>query len=157
LPAERRGKGAENLPPDQRAVLELLLQGRSVSESAQSAGVGRRTVYNWFKKDPAFAALYNQWHEEMKETCRSRLLVLSGKATIALEKALEAGDAKSALQLLKGIGLLAPTAERPTEEEEVRKQTELERKVRQNLRNIAEVRMRVDMASEKATEKLWQG
>jgi hypothetical protein len=144
------------LGPEQRKALELLAQGRSVSEAAEKTGVARQTVHRWLKNDPAFAALYNQWHAEMKESCRSQLLMLGSKATAALAKALEAGDAKTALQLLKGIGLLTPTPEKPTEEEEVRKDAELERKRRQNVRQVAEIRMRADLVGAKADEKMWR-
>jgi DNA-binding CsgD family transcriptional regulator len=151
-----RANATDGLPANKREVLEMLVQGRSVTETAQSTGVGRRTVYNWLKDDPAFAALYNQWHEEMKETCRSRLLMLGGKAAGAIEKALEAGDAKTALQLLKGIGLLTPTPEKPTDAEEVRKDAELERKNRQTERQIAEAKLRTQLASDRAAEKMWR-
>ncbi len=42
----------------------------------------------------------------MRESSRSRLLMLTDKATEAVEKALESGDAKTAMQLLKAMGML---------------------------------------------------
>ena len=55
------------------------------------------------------------------------MLTLTDKATDAVEKALEAGDAKTALQLLKGMGLLKPVEQRPTDEEELTRRAELEK------------------------------
>jgi AcrR family transcriptional regulator len=150
------GRGAEHLPPEKVGALEMLVQGKTMSETAQAAGVSRRTLHRWLKNDAAFAALYNQWHEELKENCRSRVLMLGGKAAAALEKALEAGDSKAALAVLKGIGVLTPMAERPTDEEEVRKEAELERKRRENERRVAEIGMRADLAVAKSQEKMWR-
>jgi hypothetical protein len=146
---------AENLPPEQTAALELLLAGRTVVEAAQATGVNRKTIHRWLKNDPAFQAAYNEWQEQMKETCRSRLLVLTDKATAAVEKALENGDAKSAMQLLKEIGLLAPMAARPTDEQEVRKAAELAAKRRRTEHDVAEARMRSDLKAALEEEKMW--
>jgi len=146
----------QNLPAAKQTALQHLLQGRSLKDTAQSTGVDRRTIYRWLKKDPAFRAVYNQWHDEMKESCRSRLLALGDKAADALEKALDGGDAKSALQLLKGIGLLSPVPDRATEEQDVRKEAELEAKSRQIELEISETSLRARLATAKADEKIWQ-
>src|SRR5579872_2546931 len=99
-------KGKEDLPVEQRTALELLLLGKSMAETARESGVSRGTVYNWLKNDAGFQAAYNRWHDEMQESCRSRLLMMTDKAAGALEKALEAGNANAALQLLRGMGLI---------------------------------------------------
>jgi alkanesulfonate monooxygenase SsuD/methylene tetrahydromethanopterin reductase-like flavin-dependent oxidoreductase (luciferase family) len=107
--------------------LEVLVQGKSIAEGARSAGVTRATVYRWLKTDPAFRAAYNQWHEEMEERTRSRLMIIaSEKATAAVERALENGDARMALQLLRELGLVKPSGERLTEMAEVKKRVELD-------------------------------
>jgi hypothetical protein len=124
------GDAVETLPIAQRTALELLLEGKSVAETARSAGVARATVFRWLKDDPAFKAAYNLWHEEMEESCRSRLLMLTDKAAGALEKALEAGDAKAALQLLKGLGLIKPSGPRITDVEELKARQRIENKRR---------------------------
>lgn len=150
-------KSPDLLPAEQRQALELLVQGRSVAETAQSVGIARRTIYNWLQKDPTFQTAYNQWHQDMKENCRTRLLMLTGKATAALAKALEAGDANIALQLLKGIGMLTPTPDRPTDEDEVRKQADLDEKLRRAQLKKAEIDMRADLASAKMAHKMLSG
>ena len=94
------------------------------------AGVGRATVFRWLKNDPVFRAALNQWHDQIKSGCQSRLLSLTDKATDAVEKALDAGDARTALQLLKGMGMIKERAVGPTDPEEIRKRNEIEREER---------------------------
>ncbi len=107
------------LRADQQVALESLLTGKSIAETARSAGVSRVAIYRWLKQDAAFQAAYNQWHDQLQESCRSRLQALTDKATDALEKALEAGDARTAMQLLKGMGMIKERASGPTDVEEV--------------------------------------
>jgi hypothetical protein len=129
-PAQSKELATVKLPADQRTALEMLLTGRSITETAQSAGVSRDTIYRWLKHDPVFRATYNQWHDPLDESCQSRLLALTDKATDAVEKALEAGDARTALQLLKGMGMIRPRAVGPTDPEEVKKVMEMEKERR---------------------------
>jgi transposase-like protein len=116
------------LAKEQQAVLEGLVMGKSVTEVAQAAGVGRTTIYRWLKNDPAFRAAYNQWHEQMQENTRSRLLMMLDKATGALEKALEAGNSQAALELLRGMGALKQRAVGPTDAEEIRRRGDVEKR-----------------------------
>jgi len=108
----------------QRATLDLLLLGKSIAETARSAGVSRMTIHRWLKNDPVFRAAYNEWQEQSQESCRSRLQALTDKATDALEKALEAGDARSAVQLLKGMGMIKERKPGATEQEDVKREIE---------------------------------
>jgi len=115
------------LATEQQVVLEGLVVGKSVTEISQSAGVGRATIYRWMK-DPTFRAAFNQWHEQMLESGRSRLLMMVDKAANSLEKALEAGDAKAALELLRGMGVLRPRPIGPTDADEIRRLSDLEKR-----------------------------
>jgi hypothetical protein len=118
------------LPANQQTALELLVGGKSVAETARLAGVGRATVFRWLKNDPVFRAAVNQWHDQIESGCQSRLLSLTDKATDAVEKALDAGDARTALQLLKGMGMIKERAVGPTDPEEIRTRNEIEREQR---------------------------
>jgi transposase-like protein len=120
-------KGIElGLKAEQVSALRELAQGKSIAETARAAGVSRPTVYSWLKSDPAFRAAYNRWHEEMEESTRSQLLMCGDLATGAIKTALENGDAKTALALLKGLGLIKPSGERLTEAADVKKRAELD-------------------------------
>jgi len=143
-------EGIETLAAEQQTALELLLLGKSVAETAKSAGVARQTVHRWLKHDATFRAAYNEWHDQLKESSRSRLLMLTDKATDALEKALEAGDARAALQLLKGMGLIKDEPAGPTDPQEVKKSMEMEEK----RRKIALRRERGKLENEDQTAEL---
>ncbi|MGD0766763.1 MAG: helix-turn-helix domain-containing protein [Tepidisphaeraceae bacterium] len=144
------GNGNEGLAVEQQTALELLLLGKSVAETAKSTGVSRQTVHRWLKHDATFRAAYNEWHDQLKESSRSRLLMLTDKATDALEKALEAGDARAALQLLKGMGLIKDEPAGPTDPQEVKKSMEMEEK----RRKIALRRERGKLENEDQTAEL---
>jgi hypothetical protein len=118
------------LKPEQLRAMALLSAGKSIAESAETVGINRTTIYRWLNHDPAFKAAYNQWQDHLQRTCHSQLLMMTEKATAAVYKALEAGDAKSALQLLKGLGILRPQKPGPTDPEEVRREMALEKKQR---------------------------
>ncbi len=131
---EGEGMGMEGLAAKQRTAMETLVAGGSVTEAARSCGVSRTTIYQWLKHDATFQAAYNQWHEMMEQSCRSRLKMMLDKASSALEKALEGGDAKAALQLLKGMGMIrANEEEKSTVAEEVERENQIKRRSRAKL------------------------
>jgi predicted transcriptional regulator len=139
------GRELEKLPAEQQTALELLVSGKSVAETARLAGVGRATVFRWLKNDPEFGAAYNQWHEQLREGCQSRLMKLTEKATDALEKALEAGDARAALQLLKGMGMIKERKVGPTEPEEAERVLRMEQKKRKKRLNWEEMDVAMEL------------
>jgi hypothetical protein len=144
--AAQEGSGRElaTLGVEQQAALELFLTGKTIAETARSAGVSRVAIYRWMKHDAAFQAAYNQWHDQFQESCRSRLQALTDKATDALEKALEAGDARAALQLLKGMGMIKERMPGPTDPEEVEKVLAMDEKRRELKLRRERARLRED-------------
>jgi transposase-like protein len=122
--------GPSILAGEQQAALDYLRLGKSVSETARAAGIGRSTIYHWLKNDPAFQAAFNQWQDEIEQSSRARLTMLTDKAVDALVRALDDGDARAAMQLVKGIGLLNRPAERLTDAREIEKRTKLDLKRR---------------------------
>jgi hypothetical protein len=120
----------ESLPQDQRKAMESLIVGGTVVDAAKAGGVSRGTIYNWLKRDPVFQAAYNQWHEVMKESCRSRVMMMLDKAASAVEKALEKGDFRPAMQLLIKTGMVGPQKEKSTDAEEIAREAALQKKRR---------------------------
>jgi uncharacterized protein YkwD len=122
----------------------MLISGESVAQTARAVGLSRSTLFRWLKSDPDFQAAYNQWQTDLEQSCRSRLLTLTDKAAGAVEQALEAGDARTALQLLKGMGLITPPPARPTEASEIRREADLAAK----RKKIAETRQKHQLTME---------
>jgi hypothetical protein len=85
--------------------IESLLSGSTVTAAATAAGVDRTTVHRWltnadFKREFEFRRV------ELQSAVRDRLAGLADKAVDVLETALKDGDVKSALTLLRGLGML---------------------------------------------------
>ncbi len=94
------------LTPKQQQVLEYLLAGDTVTAAAKAVGVDRTTVHRWCREDFAFQAAHNRGRRELRDALDARLHALGQKATEAVESALERGDARTAMNVLKGLGLL---------------------------------------------------
>jgi AcrR family transcriptional regulator len=133
-----------HLQGKQQAAIEGMMSGKSVPESAKAAGVNKSTVYRWVKSDPKFMAEYNIWHEELEQQARSRLLDILHKATAAIDAALEAGDSRLAMQLLKGMGVVYKAENRLTDADELRSQDKLDAKRRRIKREVAERNLETD-------------
>ena len=90
----------------QRAVLEILMIGKSVRAAAQMANVSRATLYRWMRSDEEFKAALKAWQERAQTTARSKLLCATEKAADVIIKKLDDGDLRAALAILKlgGIG-----------------------------------------------------
>jgi hypothetical protein len=80
--------------------------GRSVTAAAESAGVGRSTVYGWLKHCFPFAAELARRKREVRDSAHGRLMDLAGKAIECAGKAIDGGNVQAALTLLRGLGLL---------------------------------------------------
>jgi hypothetical protein len=96
----------ENLPIDQQMAITALAEGCTFADSAERAGVDRTTLWRWLKSDPRFVSVYEAWKKELAETARATLLKSADVATTTLLNAINKGDAKLALSLLKGLGVL---------------------------------------------------
>jgi hypothetical protein len=96
-----------NLTPAHEKALAALLEGKTILEAAATADVNRATLHRWLKDDLEFQAAYNRGRRELHDTMQARLLGMAGKAAGTVEKAIQDGDVKAALALLKGLGLLS--------------------------------------------------
>jgi hypothetical protein len=119
------------LTPGQRKAIEMLTSGHTLVDSATAAGVGRTTLYRWLKGDAKFLAVYNSWQQDALATARGRLLAMSDLAVTTIGKAMSAGDAKTALAVLKALGVMERVQPGATDPDEVTRQQEMERKTRE--------------------------
>ena len=87
----------------QRAIL-LLLEGATITKTAETIGVDRSTMHRWLR-EPQFIAERNRRAKEAREACQERLRHLADAAVEVVGKAVESGNLKAALSLLKIVGL----------------------------------------------------
>ncbi len=97
---EHNGTLLETSPAKMKAI-QALAAGQTVVGAAAAAKVGRTTVYRWFKKDFAFQAEVNRRRSELWLGSLATLERLSDKAAACVEKAIENGDVKAALEILR--------------------------------------------------------
>jgi hypothetical protein len=88
--------------------LAVLSSGGTILAAASAAGVSRQAVTKWLKPGHPFADAYNHLKRLLVENTRTRLLILGDQATTTIADAIRAGDTHAALQIVKGMGLLAP-------------------------------------------------
>jgi hypothetical protein len=100
------GDQNEELGSAQQMALAALRSGQSFARAAEGAGVHRATVFRWVNTDPRFAAAYNAWKGELAASAQVRLLKLADKAVDVVEKALERGNEKVAMKMLRHLAVL---------------------------------------------------
>jgi hypothetical protein len=99
-----------DLSQPQLSAIEALSAGKSMNEAAAAAGVDRSTLYRWRRDDDAFRAALAGVRNAAREELRTRLLTLAAKACAVVDTALDAGDAKTAIAILRGCGALPGVA-----------------------------------------------
>lgn len=96
---------ASRLAIEQQNAIDLLIQGKPDHAVAAAVGVARETVTRWRHENPYFVAELNRQRKAVWGTAQERLRGLVHKAVDILEKALEAGDLKAAVEVLKAVRL----------------------------------------------------
>ena len=100
----------EQLTATQVVALEALASGATVTAAAAGAGVNRVTVHRWLRDDFCFQAALNRARRDLREAAMTRLLNLGDLAAGAVQEAVEHGDVRVAVAVLKGLGLLSEKA-----------------------------------------------
>lgn len=96
------------LSPTQIAALDALLSGKTATDAAIAAGIGRRTLYDWLRKDFHFQAALNAGRKDLRQAIAHRLEGLANDATECVGKAVRGGDVKAALEIVKRLDFFAP-------------------------------------------------
>ena len=94
-----------NLFVEQLNAIDILVNGKTDQETALAVGVVRETVTRWRNDNPHFAAQLNKQRKLIWGTNQDRLRSLTTKAVDTIETALDAGDSKAAVEVLKAVGL----------------------------------------------------
>lgn len=118
----------DGMSTNQQAALAALRAGCSFPRAAEEAGVSRATVYRWVQRDAVFRAAYNGWQRELAESAHVRLLRLTDKAVEVVEKALDRNDEKTAVKLLKQLGIMRRRRAGSTDEQVLKLKLELKEK-----------------------------
>jgi hypothetical protein len=96
----------DDLSPTQIAAVAALLAGKTVTDAAAEAGVDRWTVHAWLKSHFAFRAAMNRGRRDLQKAVRRKLARMIGKALDCVERAIDDGDAKAAMDFLKDVQAL---------------------------------------------------
>jgi hypothetical protein len=98
------------LKPQQVKAVALILTGCGLGDAAERVGVSRATLHNWTHHNEEFMAAMESWRNDMRRATRTRLIAMSNLGVKAISQALESGDARVALTMFKGLGVLSPEA-----------------------------------------------
>jgi hypothetical protein len=88
----------------QHNALSALMEGKSFAAAADLAGVGRNTVSYWVRHNAAFRAAYNAWRKDLAESINAQLHSAAQAAATVVREAIENGDTKIAMTLLRHLG-----------------------------------------------------
>jgi len=114
------------LSPGQLSVLREIMAGKSIAAAAKNTRVSRSTIYRWQSEDANYIAALNAWKRQMDESVRNRLVALADRAVTAINNALLTCDAKTAMSLLKGLGMLSAVKHGETDVEVVKRNVKLQ-------------------------------
>ena len=133
-----------DLPPQQSRALAALLGGATITAVADSAGVDRTTVHRWLRADPDFQAAYNAVKRDLRREVEASIERAVQRAIETVCAAIEQGDVRAALAILKGAGVLGSYSseigpEDPTEVEEEAELAARERESDRLLRTTATI------------------
>ena len=127
------------LSRQQIEAVELLLRGVTVTAAADEIGVSRSTVHRWMSDNSTFIATLNAGKKDLRDSCEARLFSLADSAIDSLSTAMEEGDGRLALALLKELGLVQQPRIGATSPEEVEEDAEADQAVRGHIRMLRSV------------------
>lgn len=95
------------ISPSQERAIEALVAGATVTDAAKAAGVSRQSLHRWRRDSFAFQARLNAARRDLREEVERRLQALAVEAIESVCRAIQGGDAKAGLAILRGLGLLS--------------------------------------------------
>ena len=93
-----------DIAAQKQQALQRLLEGNSVTKTAEAVGIDRSTLHRWLR-EPRFIAERNRLAKEARDACQERLRHLATQAVEVVAQAVEAGNLKAALNIIKIVGL----------------------------------------------------
>lgn len=110
------GAALEALEPAQEAAITLYLAGHSDTDVAAAVGVTRQTCNEWRRQHVVFMAELERRRADLWRSSAERLRSGITKAIANLLGAVEAGDLKASIALLKAVDLYGDGAMHPIRE-----------------------------------------
>ena len=104
MAATKQRTQRSELTPQQAQAAALVAEGKPAAEVAEEVGVDPSVVTGWADR-PAFVAQVNRHRKEIWTAAQDRLRALVPDALAALEQAVQAGDVRAAVEVLKAVGL----------------------------------------------------
>jgi hypothetical protein len=89
----------------QENAIDLLILGKSDREVADTVGVNRTTMWEWRTAHPLFRATLERRRAEVWRQPQERLRSLLAKSVENLAAAVEDGDVKASIEVLKAVGM----------------------------------------------------
>jgi hypothetical protein len=74
-----------------------------VTDAAAAAGVNRWTVHAWLRENFAFQAALNRGRRDLRQAVLHRLDRIANNATECIDKAIQGGDVKAAMEIVKRL------------------------------------------------------
>jgi hypothetical protein len=110
----------EAVSPRQRFALEAFCKGGTIGDAAKAANVSRQTLHRWRAKYPHFAMAMSSWSAACLSTAESQLAELASRAVGALSNAIDKGDARTAMAVLRSLGVVRTYQPSKAPKEEMR-------------------------------------
>ena len=107
---------SHNVPPDdglsakKQIAVERLAIGGTVISAAQLSGVTPKTIHRWRRDDPEFRNALSAARRDLRERAEILLLNLAGHAFATVAQAVQSGDVRASLAVLRGVGALNGSA-----------------------------------------------
>ena len=98
-----------SLNAQQLRAVQHLVAGDTVTRTADAAGVARETVHRWCREDWGFQAAVNAARRDLRDAVERRLVAVAEKAVRNVGEAVERGDLRASIAVLKGLGALGGT------------------------------------------------
>jgi hypothetical protein len=96
---------SEHLTMQHLNVIDLLAAGMGVVKAADAIGISRHTVTRWKNSNPYFIAELNARRKELWSEAHERLRGMVTKSLDIMEAALDSGDSKIAVEVLKAVNI----------------------------------------------------
>ncbi len=97
----QKSKNKVALNAKQTNAIDMLVQGKTASETAKAVAVSSSTLARWQTENPHFIVELNKKRRELWASSQQRLRALIPKALDVLDDALLNGDAKTASFIIK--------------------------------------------------------